>query len=157
MNACATMIEPITTLSLLCNVAQLIDFGIKFVNTVKETKANGLSSEHIQCKTMAGHVTRICDDLLAQELPGSTSNKTQKDPELLNLVSQANAAASSLGSMIERLSRTSSADGSSRKRKRDAVGATFQSLWRDGDVKRLRSQLVELQHAMVFNLMSTQR
>lgn len=67
------MLDPLTALSLACNVVQFVDYGIKLVSEGAELYKAGSIANHDELELVINDLTRLTKDLAATQSGWSTS------------------------------------------------------------------------------------
>ena len=180
------MLDPLTSLGLVTNIVQLVDFGSKAVAKGRELKLTGTTTEHEHMRVIARSIFDLCDAIQNQINHGDVrqlheSPQHNEAPVLQhvagallkseNCISQLSLktrdVAQQLSIMLDGLKiedcgsmALNSAQMTpivGRKRKRDIASCFVKAIWKDSDLQTLRRNLSELQPQMILSLSVMQR
>jgi hypothetical protein len=171
------MLDPITAVGLASNIIQLVDFGVRIINSGRELATKGTTEELLQLETIIQDNILVLDDLKGHhegadtnqstESPnGSDLSKTGKDskPEscgdpLQDLAHQARDVAKELSTLLHGLKLDNVLNqGEERpaKRRRTAAKLTVKGVFKQKEVRKLQSRLDGLQKALIFRISASQ-
>ena len=153
--------EPLATLSLVSNIAQLIDLAGRVIAKGLEVAKSGSTVEHERLKMvvtdfsdLSARITKKCSKEVQQRAVAVSVDQalpielqatiTSEDDALWRLGQTSTNVADELTSLLESLT----LEKNSRKRKRDIVRSTAKSMWRQSDVDRLREEFSRLQQEL---------
>jgi hypothetical protein len=132
--------DPLSALSLACNVIQLVEFSIESAKVCKELYDNGSIDENNRIEKYTAEITAANKDLQAALRSGKPASK----PSRIERVAQdASATANELKIALNRL-KLSKAQGI--RRLGGAFKSTLKTLITSGTIKKLQQKL-ELQDA----------
>ena len=132
--------DPISALSLACNVIQLVEFSVESVKVCKELYDNGSLDENEKIEKYTADITAANKDLqaaLRNCKPGSKPSK------ILQVAQDASATANELKVALNKL-KLSKSQGV--RRLGNAFKSTLKTLITNGTIQRLQKRL-ELQDA----------
>ena len=132
--------DPISALSLACNVIQLVEFSVESVKVCKELYDNGSLDENEKIEKYTADITAANKDLqatLRNCKPGSKPSK------ILQVAQDASATANELKVALNKL-KLSKSQGI--RRLGNAFKSTLKTLITNGTIQRLQKRL-ELQDA----------
>ena len=132
--------DPISALSLACNVIQLVEFSIESANVCKELYEDGSIDENNRIEKYAAEVTAANKDLQAALRCSKQAGKTLR---IERIAQDASATANELKIALNRL-KLSKAQGI--RRLGGAFKSTLKALMTSGTIKKLQQRL-ELQDA----------
>ncbi|KAF7190662.1 Vegetative incompatibility protein HET-E-1 [Pseudocercospora fuligena] len=169
------MLDPLTSLGLVVNIVQLVEFGLKAVSKGRELAQKGSTAEHRHFEVLARETEELCAEIRNQPAFIRAANLEKSDPQetsiesgdgtadpyadthsaIRNLADETRDVSRELGHMLKGLK---IADGASQgvkdslKRKRALAGGLMKAIWHDHDLKDLRDRLLRLQQQMTLRL-----
>jgi hypothetical protein len=139
--------DPISALSLACNVIQLVEFSIESAKGCKELYDNGSIDENNRIEKYTAEITAANKDLQAALRSGKLANK----PSRIERVAQdASATANELKIALNRL-KLSKAQGI--RRLGGAFKSTLKTLITSGMIKKLQQRLEFQDAALRSNIL----
>ena len=130
--------DPLTALSLACNVIQVIDFSAKIVTKCKELYKDGASAKNKDIESMAKYLANISTDLKIPETSlsaDSAQQECQEDEQLLKLAQQCSETANELICELQKLAIQGT------RRKRDAVLKAVKETWNETIIESIENRL----------------
>ena len=119
--------DPITVLSLVCGVIQIVDTSMEVAKKCRELYKDGASSEDREIENMAKHLTDLYGDL---------DPRAQDGPrELQDLCSKCSNTAQQLCTEVKKLK----VNGPHRKR--EVVFKTIKAMWKRSAIEDIQKQL----------------
>ena len=138
--------DPLTALSLACNVIQVIDFSAKIVTKCKELYIDGASAKNKEIESMAKYLANISTDLRIPETfrsADSAQQECQEDEKILELAQQYSETANELICELQKLAIKGT------RRKRDAVLKAVKETWNKTIIEGIEHRLE--QHRKTLN------
>ena len=138
--------DPLTALSLACNVIQVIDFSATIVTKCKELYKDGASAKTKDIESMAKYLANVSTDLKLPETSPSAESAQQgcqEDEKLLKLAQQCSETADELRCELQKLAIQGT------HRKRDAVLKAVKETWNGTIIESIENRLE--QHRKTLN------
>ena len=130
--------DPLTALSLGCNVIQVIDVSAKIVTRCKELYKDGASAKNKDIESMAKYLADVSTDLKLPETSpsaGSAQQGCQEDEKILKLAQQCSETANDLICELQKLAIQGP------YRKRDAVLKAVKQTWNKTIIENFENRL----------------
>ena len=130
--------DPLTALSLACNVIQVIDFSAKIVTNCKELYENGASAKNKEIEFMAKYLASVSTDLKLPETSPSAESAQQvcqEDEKLQKLAQRCSETANELICELQKLAIQGT------HRKRDAILTAVKGTWNKTVIEGIENRL----------------
>ena len=138
--------DPLTALSLACNVIQVIDFGATMIAKCKELYKDGASAQSKDIESMAEYLANVSTDLKLPETSPSAESAQQgcqEDEKLAKLAQQCSEIANDLIRELQKLAIQGT------HRKRDALLKAVKESWNKTIIESIENRLE--QHRKTLN------
>ena len=134
--------DPLTALSLACNVLQIIELGATMVAKCKELYKHGALAEHQEVESMARHLTNLTTDMELPESFSSAESVQQEDKGIWTLAQQCSETANELIRELQKLGIQGT------HRKRDAVRKAIKETWKQNPFESIQRRLEQYQRTL---------
>lgn len=135
------MLDPLTALGLVSNIAQLVDFGMTLVSDAREISELGSTSEHEHIRTIVNDMGKLSAIITKKNGTTSSASANKEEVDLHKLGQSSCNVANELAALLDGLE----IQGQPRKRKRDLVRQSIKTAFEKEDVQRLQRRLDRLQ------------
>ena len=147
--------DPLTSLSIVGNVVQLVTFGSKLIHATLEVSGSltGSTKANEELKQMTTHLRRLCDQVIIPVTPTGTSNNPilHDDRVLWDLAKQCKVASEDLLGAL----RTLEAEPQGKRGKWRTVKAALATIWKKKDIEGMERRLES--YKSLINLELAQR
>ena len=146
--------DPLTAFGIVCNVIQVVDFGLQTLSTCREIALRGSTSANLDAEYAAGHLRGLSRDLQSCLAPLSPPNPTSGnanattatgtlgDKQLQELALRCEQCATELTDMLEKLK------VGPNKGKIKAVAKTVETIWKRGQLTAVQNKLENLRRTL---------
>jgi len=141
--------EPLSIFSVVVNVVQLVDFGIRLVREAQELHQSsaGQKSEHVELHEIASNLSHLCDNVPTAPYEESSLRYESYGYEMSELAKSAKRVADELMAAISKLKLI---EGPQRRWRSFRQALT--AVWHKDEIDKLHRRLKELRSALQYTI-----